>query len=57
MCMHNLQVEQRDNVEPEVSVGNMTARRARIKQPKLGVIQDYMGQLDICLDIFSDAKV
>ena len=57
VCTHNQQVDQRDNVEPEVSVGNMTARRARIQQPKLGVIQDYMGQLDICLDIFSDAVV
>ena len=35
----------------------MTARCARIQQPKLGVIQDYMGLLDNCLDIFSDAVV
>ena len=30
-------------------------RRARQKQPKLGVVKEYLSQLDICLDAFTDA--
>ena len=32
-----------------------TSRRARVKQPKIGVIREYVDKLDACLDTYTDA--
>ena len=61
-CTHREQREptDNDNVSTAGSQGDevertINARRARGKQPKIGVIKEYMAQLNTCLDAYTDA--
>ena len=37
------------------SDGGTNQRKGRNKQPMVGVIKEYMGKVDTCLDVFTDA--
>ena len=59
VCTHGDQrnVQYEDNISTAGSQGekDLTTKRARNKQPKIGVIKEYMEKLTNCLDVYTDA--